>query len=380
MGCLLGGAIGDALGAPIEGIPIAQIREKYGPDGLTEYSAERVGIGAITDDTQMTAFTAQALIQASVRERAKGIGGAAIGMLQSAYLTWLRGQGETIPEQDEVWGHGWLAQDHVMMSRRGPGTSCLSALHAAAERQKPGWPLGTVEEPINDSKGCGGVMRTAPCGFGARTAETAFDLGCRAAALTHGHPSGYLTAGVLAATVWSLLRGAEPTPALERARAELIRWKGHEETSQALDTATALARQGSPSPEQLERLGSGWTGEEALAIAVYAVLSAQLSMVHDPPDPSSSRTGPAELGRRGLRLAVNHSGDSDSTGAICGNLLGARYGTAVFPGHWQANLEVRRTIIQLAADCSLEFGPNPPTEPDGHGTPSRQWLQRFPAT
>ncbi|ASU86037.1 ADP-ribosylglycohydrolase [Nocardiopsis gilva YIM 90087] len=374
----MGGAIGDALGAPIEGIPIAQIREKYGPDGLTEYSPERVGVGAITDDTQMMAFTAQALIQASVRQRAKGIGGAAIGMLQESYLVWLRGQGENIPEQGLGGGYGWLGQDNVMMSRRGPGKTCLSALHKAAERQKPGWPLGTVDEPINDSKGCGGVMRAAPCGFGVISVEVAFDMGCRAAALTHGHPSGYLSAGVLAATVWSLVRGAQLDSALELARAELMERQGHEETSKALDAAITLARQGSPRPEQLERLGSGWTGEEALAMGVYAALSAELSMVNDPPNPYSSRRGPAEIGRRGLRLAVNHSGDSDSTGAICGNLLGARYGSTVFPGHWQANLEVRRTIIQLAADCALEFGPDSPTEPDGYGAPSFQWLQRSP--
>jgi hypothetical protein len=61
----------------------------------------------------------------------------------------------------------------------------------------------------------------------------------------------------------------------------------------------------------------------------------------------------AEAGRLGLLLAVNHSGDSDSTGGLCGSLLGARFGTAVLPGRWQAGLEVRDTIVLLAADAAL---------------------------
>ncbi len=51
---------------------------------------------------------------------------------------------------------------------------------------------GTPEKPLNDSKGCGGVMRVAPVGL---VATDPFDLGCRAAAITHGHPSGWLASG-----------------------------------------------------------------------------------------------------------------------------------------------------------------------------------------
>ncbi len=51
--CLLGGAIGDALGAPIEFISIDQIRSTFGHEGLTDYSEAYGRIGAFTDDTPL---------------------------------------------------------------------------------------------------------------------------------------------------------------------------------------------------------------------------------------------------------------------------------------------------------------------------------------
>jgi hypothetical protein len=177
MGCLLGGAIGDALGAPVE--------------------------GAITAGTQLTLVTAEALIQASVRARSKGIGGATGGLLQSAYLRWHRAQDDPVPGAPDP-GETWLSAQSEMRAWRAPGRTCLSALRAAAARGKPGHPLGTVERPINDSKGCAGVVRAAPAGFGfsprapggvSAYLRAGFEDGCAAGALTHGHPSGHLPAG-----------------------------------------------------------------------------------------------------------------------------------------------------------------------------------------
>ena len=63
----------------------------------------------------------------------------------------------------------------------------------------------------------------------------------------------------------------------------------------------------------------------------------------------------------GLRLAVNHSGDSDSTGSIAGNILGALHGVHSIPTPWLEHLELHDTITTLAHDAIAEFGPNPPT-------------------
>jgi ADP-ribosylglycohydrolase len=106
----------------------------------------------------------------------------------------------------------------------------------------------------------------------------------------------------------------------------------------ALRGAVAAARHGSPDPREVERLGGGWVAEEALAIGVYGALA------H--PDPGEVR--------RALLLAVNHSGDSDSTGSICGNLLGAWHGEAALPPDWVAAVEGRGTILELADDLCAE--------------------------
>jgi ADP-ribosylglycohydrolase len=72
-GCLLGGAVGDALGEPVEFISLAEIRARYGPAGITDPDASREGLVRITDDTQMTLFTADGLLRAMTRMADRGI-------------------------------------------------------------------------------------------------------------------------------------------------------------------------------------------------------------------------------------------------------------------------------------------------------------------
>ena len=81
-------------------------------------------------------------------------------------------------------------------------------------------PHATIEgdAPINDSKGCGGVMRTAPIGLmPSASPQLAFDLGCMAGALTHGHVDGWLPAGMVAAMVRLLMAGESMEHAAEQA-------------------------------------------------------------------------------------------------------------------------------------------------------------------
>ncbi|WP_316575914.1 ADP-ribosylglycohydrolase family protein [Nocardia canadensis] len=370
-GCLLGGAIGDALGAPIETRTLRQIRAQYGQAGLTDTDPLR-----ISEETQLTAFTVEALIRGSVRARAKGIGGATMGLLQQGMLVWLRGQVVELPDQPFTL-HSSLTGYPELIEQRGVANSVYTALRQAAARRAPTAPLGTRQQPINRSKGSGAVMRAAPCGFGyaadrSGTATGAiFELGCDAAALTHGHPSGWLPAGTLSALIYQLARGNDTTTALARARAELATYPDHEETSAALDaavaSAAATARSGrGPTPEEVESLGQGWIGPEALAIAVFAVLAAEF------------RGGAAhEIVRTGLLLSVNHSGDSDATGSITGSLLGARYGRTALPRRWSDTVDARAALDRLATDYCTEFGLTPPR--DAHGQPTDDWYDRYPA-
>ena len=156
-GCLLGGAVGDALGAPVEFHSIHLIRDKYGSAGITDYVAAYGRRGAITDDTQMTLFTAEGLLRAITMRRHKGICHPA-SAIHEAYLRWLRTQSEgSRANISEDKMNGWLIGVKGLHSRRAPGNTCLSALR--------GEEMGLMQPPLNNSKGCGGVMRVAPVGL-----------------------------------------------------------------------------------------------------------------------------------------------------------------------------------------------------------------------
>ncbi len=330
-GCLLGGAVGDALGWPVEFLSMAEIRRKFGPEGILDFADTAGGIGAITDDTQMTLFTAEGLIREFDDSRQSRRASDYPASIYRAYLRWLHTQGEVSRDPDFFnCLDGDLLKVTGLHHRRAPGSTCLSSLIAGK--------MGTVEHPINSSKGCGGVMRVAPVGLFCRSlpgdlgeeerAKAAFDLGCAAAAITHGHPLGYLPAGFLASIIFHLVSGRSLEEAVSGAMVILVERPEYEKSSLAAMVSQAIrqSRKGKQSPEAIERLGGGWVGDEALTISLYCAFAAEGDFA------------------RGVRLAVNHSGDSDSTGAITGNILGAMLGKGAVPKELLSKLELRDVI------------------------------------
>ncbi len=202
-GCLLGGACGDALGAPVEFMTLDQIKSKYGSGGIRGFDEAYGCVGAITDDTQMTLFTVEGIIRAWVRGALKGIRHPP-SVIHHAYLRWSATQAsDTHVDAHGVEMNGWLIEERRLWARRAAGKTCLSAL--ASNRQ-----FGTPTR--NDSKGCGAVMRAAPIGFTnifAKSLEETFTLASDSARVTHGHPSGYLSAGALA-TIIALIAEGQP--------------------------------------------------------------------------------------------------------------------------------------------------------------------------
>lgn len=341
-GCLLGGAIGDALGGPVEFDPLAKILADH-PDGVRSFVSGGPGWppGTITDDTQMTLFTAEGMIRAGVRTD-RGLG-FTLSVLHNAYDRWLDTQLLNGPKAD---GNGWLQAEEWLYARRAPGNTCLGALTEARRNRQIG------QQAVNDSKGCGGVMRVAPIGLlppGQANPRWTFDAAAEAAGFTHGHPTGKLASGALAVLIRALVEGAALTTAVDWTLGLLAEYPGHEETSRAIIAAREAPAQA------IEQLGGGWVAEEALAIGLYAALA---------------HPGPDEV-LDALALAVTHSGDSDSTGAICGNILGALHGEPALPAGLAASVEGRATICQLADDLVLEF-----TAPQH--TP--EWVQRYPGS
>jgi len=352
-GCLLGGALGDALGWPVEFMSLAAIRERYGAGGIENPPISAAGVAEITDDTQMTLFTAEGVLRSTTRHMEHWAQSESTGMdwawvhaphpevMRFTYLRWLATQQEKFPPkigpaQGTPFGEpGFLHGVKHLYVRRVPGNTCISALQ--------GTTAGSVEAPLNDRKGCGGVMRVAPIGL--VPCEDPFAYAMMAAAITHGHPSGYLSAGAYAQILSNLLFDSieerekmSLRDAVEAVLPRLAKEVGHEETLAALKAALELAaRDGEPSAERVESLGAGWTGEEALAIGVYCALV-------------------ADDFEHGVRLAVNHSGDSDSTGSIAGALLGVQFGEYGLPREWLAWLELRDVIAEVAGDLVVGYG------------------------
>ena len=327
-GCLVGGACGDALGAPVEFLSLSQIVRRYGGRGIVDYDVAYGRRGAITDDTQMTLFTAEGLILWAVRAGGEDISQIPEFIFQ-AYLRWLSTQGDVSTDR-LVRQHGTcsMVDGHLttcpqLHSRRAPGNTCISALASGR--------MGTIDDPINRSKGCGGVMRIAPVGLFVRP-DDAFDTACRIAAITHGHPTGYLAAGCLAMVVGLVVSGLPPAAAVRETVAVLKTRPRHEECLEALTRALHAVKHAPVSAGTVATLGRGWVAEEALAIGVYCALAAESDFT------------------AGIRLAVNHSGDSDSTGAITGHILGALCGLKNIPERFLRDLESIDVILEISAD------------------------------
>ncbi|WP_370067695.1 ADP-ribosylglycohydrolase family protein [Streptacidiphilus sp. MAP5-3] len=326
-GCLVGGATGDALGWPVEFQGLEAILAAHGQDGVTELPrrAGRAGsdrLAEVTDDTQMTLFTAEALLWTGGRR--SEVRAAA----HAAYQRWLRTQRLSGPEGEQnvgLLGEPWL------YASRAPGNACMSGLRDHPELPEVA-PFGRVGVVNSNSKGCGTVMRSAPFGLVGVGPEEAFRLSAEAAQLTHGHPTGYVAAGAFAALVDRLVSGEEPSAAVAETiqQAASAPLGAGTETVEALERAVRLAAEGNAGFDTVERVGLGWIAEECLAIAVHCVLAA-------PADP-----------RRALTLSVTHSGDSDSTGAVCGNLLGAAHGLSALPQDWAAGVEGVPTLLRSA--------------------------------
>lgn len=325
-GCILGGAAGDALGAPVEFMRLNEIRTRFGNAGIRDFVPAYGRLGAITDDTQMTLFTAEAMIRSHMRSIDRGMCSIET-VTANAYQRWLLTQGErsSCDVFIQKWP-GWLYGHASLHQRRAPGNTCLGALRSASS-------LGALAD--NNSKGCGAVMRMAPVGLaGLRfgwDSSYVMQLGANLGHLTHGHPTGYLSAGAFAVMIHAIVGCETLNDAAQQALDCLRRHEGHEETTRAVTLALELANSDAPTDRAIRQLGEGWIGEEALAIGFYC----------------------AAVGKsleEGVVLAANIDGDSDSTGSIAGNLLGALHGRDSIPLRWLNALELRDVTEEIAGD------------------------------
>ncbi len=122
-GCLVGGALGDALGWPVEFLKLDEIIRRFGAGGIRDLPLSSTGKAEITDDTQMTLFTAEGILRAESRGRHKEICHPPT-MVFHAYLRWLLTQGYPGLDQYASVYDGWLLQIKELHAIRAPGNTC----------------------------------------------------------------------------------------------------------------------------------------------------------------------------------------------------------------------------------------------------------------
>lgn len=341
-GCLLGGAVGDALGYTIEFMDENEIFKEFGDEGITRYRLTH-GKARISDDTQMTLFTANGLLFGQTRGMMRGIGGVHRDYIRMAYLDWLDTQTQNFPYEPDHFRISWLANFEEFYHRRAPGTTCMSALRQGG--------FGTVEKPVNDSKGCGGVMRVAPIGLYLCDNEyfswEEIDmLGAEAAAITHGHELGYIPAAALVHIIYAIASGRHTdlisavTESIQVMQALFPDAKEMPRFTSLMQQAIELSQKKEDDLTAIHALGRGWVAEETLAIAVYCALKY------------------ADDFEKAIITSVNHDGDSDSTGAVTGNILGTHLSVDAIPDYYLKDLELRDIIEEVAEDlyndCKME--------------------------
>ncbi|MCF0089423.1 hypothetical protein B0E37_04515 [Streptomyces sp. MH192] len=347
-GTLLGAAIGDALGTPLDGLSADRVREEHGERGPADLLVHHGRRGTVSHLTQLTLFTLDGLIRAQVR-RDTGAWHPPTD-LHRAYRRWAATQHDWGPDERRT-EDGWLAREEWLYARRAPTRACLLGLGDAV--------MGTPAAPKNPAAvGPEAVVRSAPFGLLVGwEPHLVMQIALECATQTHGHPTAYLAAGAYAVVVHALARGGDVDDGVQRALHLLSPRPGQEPVAEALQRALGAVRQGLPSAARVAELVDGGSAERVLSAAVYCALV-------------------GEDVRHGLRLAVSHGGPSGAAGALVGGMLGALYGETALPPAWLAELEGRATMLVLADDFAMEMTQGPSLHTPTAATPG--WLARYP--
>ena len=369
-GSLMAGAAGDALGYAVEFKRENTIFEEYGKDGITKFDLEGTK-AEISDDTQMTLFTANGLLVGNTQRCEKDASIKPEKLVKNAYIDWYYTQlySKNIFNEPSTW----LRDLQEMHNRRAPGNTCLSACSSIL--------LG--KDAYNDSKGCGGIMRVAPIALFAAayaakgeqlyTLEELAEAAGYTSDVTHKHPLGFLPSALAAVLIYkiALLSKEEAKANIETLAFETldildsIYKDKYEEEKIYLRTLTEkaiyLAKSDISDLKALNMIGEGWVAEETWAVAVYCTIK-HINSVED-----------------AIIASVNHNGDSDSTGSVTGNIMGAIYGYEHIKGRnifcpegyeLENTLELSDIILTVAED--LAIGYTSIDTPEG-----KQWHERY---
>lgn len=375
-GSLIAGAMGDALGYEVEFMHRNAILAEYGEKGITKLALDERGKTQISDDTQMTLFTAAGMLMGITRGYMRGIGGRPEYYVTDAYKDWYYTQQRTAPEN--YHNHTWLFHIKELYSRRAPGLTCL---HACED-------IIAGREVRNNSKGCGGIMRVAPMPLLLASCACAghcpYDLeemavACaEVASCTHKHPLGFLPAALLGIFLYKIafLNATQVKEQIELLVADSLQIidniykddfiKHKKYLRQLTEKALKLAFSSVADADAIAELGEGWVAEETWAVALFCAVR----HINSP--------------EQAIIASVNHDGDSDSTGSVTGNIMGAIYGYNYIKERnllcpegceIEQTLELANIILTIADDLTTSCIIN---EYDYHDTTEKQqWFDRY---
>jgi len=278
------GAIGDSFGYNVEFQSWEHIRITYGGPIMFSNCDNYIA----SDDTQMTLFCLEALKN---NHQNNDNNEDILKRIYEYYLDWNATQYHDLVIKND------FSKQKELQKRQAPGRTCLTALGSGR--------CGTMENKINDSKGCGGIMRVAPIAFLNKNLDDIIYLGNMQAAITHGHPEGYLSSGFFAGLLYLGLKGFSFEDAYKEVKAKISLNKESKDFINYLNNLENNLETEFNNPNDMtEILGEGWTGETALGLAVYAFKHGK-SFEH------------------ALVISTNHRGDSDSTASMAGQLFAA---------------------------------------------------------
>jgi len=300
-GMVVGMAVGDSLGYRDEFHEPEEIINHYGLLGVTNPQViNRRGEYLYTDDTQMALALAEGLLNRSDES--------SYDTVVRAFVDWMRS-----PDNN-----------------RAPGFACMSGcsnLESGIEWHKAAIP---------DSKGAGSVMRVFPVGALYRDNINALVVvSADQSVMTHAHPTGIIASIITAYATALILKDTPPDATLiDACIARNQEFPNNFEMERALTSLKECIDRNLDAYKASELLGSGWVGEEAFAIGMWAFLQ-------------SPEDYPAVIWRSVNFPGRNGSCDRDTVGAIAGAFAGAYNGLGGILPHWQEHIENRQKLLEM---------------------------------
>lgn len=328
-GCLLGMAVGDAMGFPVDYKSWEEICENYGPNGLLGYDLLN-GCAEVTSYTQVAAYGANGLLLSLSRGKQANY----VRYIAEAMRIWAKKQHFPRDPEKNLF---WVSQIPQLRTRQCRDPRMLDALRFDR--------LGTPEKPVNNADSPGALTLGAVVGMfynpNRLTPTQIGSLSAQAVALTHGDPGAFLSAAVLAYIIAGMIQQPDHDlkehflQAIETVD-RLFRDTFPQATvlSNRLKLAISLVDNPDISPRQrMEQLYCQSAGE-CLAGALYACLASK------------------EDFDEAMIIAVNHSGRSCAVGAVVGAILGTKLQEDALPEFYLESLESANVLRTLADDLA----------------------------